>query len=280
MDSVLPELEKDYEKINRALLDSAFLADLKQALPETFFLQKEMDIKAFDPVIVEDMQEENRLMTKYQALIASAEIPFDGKVYNLSSLEVKTNSSDRQVRKRALQAYWNWFEQHEEQVAEIFDQMIKVRTRMAQKMGYENFIELGYARMRRYDYDQKDVANYRKQVLKDVVPLCSTLYQRQQKRLGYDTLHAWDEKVEFVQGNPTPKYDRAELVKRAQKMYHELSKETGVFFDFMVEHDLLDLDSKPGKAAGGYCTFMPDYRSPFIFANFNQTQHDAEVLTH
>lgn len=280
LDSVLPELEKDYEKINRALLDSAFLADLKQALPETFFLQKEMDIKAFDPVIVEDMQEENRLMTKYQALIASAEIPFDGKVYNLSSLEVKTNSSDRQVRKRALQAYWNWFEQHEEQVAEIFDQMIKVRTRMAQKMGYENFIELGYARMRRYDYDQKDVANYRKQVLKDVVPLCSTLYHRQQKRLGYDTLHAWDEKVEFVQGNPTPKYDRAELVKRAQKMYHELSKETGVFFDFMVEHDLLDLDSKPGKAAGGYCTFMPDYRSPFIFANFNQTQHDAEVLTH
>lgn len=280
LDTVLPELEKDYEKINRALLESSFLEELKHRLPETFFLQKEMDLKAFDPIIIEDMQEENRLMTKYQALIASAEIPFDGEIYNLSSLEVKTNSSDRQVRKRALQAYWNWFEQHEEEVAQIFDQMIKVRTRMAQKLGYDNFIALGYARMHRYDYDQEDVAKYRRQVLKDVVPLCSALYKRQQKRLGYDTLHAWDEKVEFLQGNPTPKYDRAESVKRAQKMYHELSKETGVFFDFMVEHDLLDLDSKPGKAAGGYCTFMPDYKSPFIFANFNQTQHDAEVLTH
>ena len=280
LDTVLPELEKDYEKINRALLESSFLEELKHRLPETFFLQKEMDLKAFDPIIIEDMQEENRLMTKYQALIASAEIPFDGEIYNLSSLEVKTNSSDRIVRKRALQAYWNWFEQHEEEVAQIFDQMIKVRTRMAQKLGYDNFIALGYARMHRYDYDQEDVAKYRRQVLKDVVPLCSALYKRQQKRLGYNTLHAWDEKVEFLQGNPTPKYDRAELVKRAQKMYHELSKETGVFFDFMVEHDLLDLDSKPGKAAGGYCTFMPDYKSPFIFANFNQTQHDAEVLTH
>ena len=280
LDTVLPELEKDYEKINRALLESSFLEELKHRLPETFFLQKEMDLKSFDPIIIEDMQEENRLMTKYQALIASAEIPFDGEIYNLSSLEVKTNSSDRQVRKRALQAYWNWFEQHEEEVAQIFDQMIKVRTRMAQKLGYDNFIALGYARMHRYDYDQEDVAKYRRQVLKDVVPLCSALYKRQQKRLGYDTLHAWDEKVEFLQGNPTPKYDRAELVKRARKMYHELSKETGVFFDFMVEHDLLDLDSKPGKAAGGYCTFMPDYKSPFIFANFNQTQHDAEVLTH
>ena len=280
LDTVLPELEKDYEKINRALLESSFLEELKHRLPETFFLQKEMDLKAFDLIIIEDMQEENRLMTKYQALIASAEIPFDGEIYNLSSLEVKTNSSDRIVRKRALQAYWNWFEQHEEEVAQIFDQMIKVRTRMAQKLGYDNFIALGYARMHRYDYDQEDVAKYRRQVLKDVVPLCSALYKRQQKRLGYDTLHAWDEKVEFLQGNPTPKYDRAELVKRAQKMYHELSKETGVFFDFMVEHELLDLDSKPGKAAGGYCTFMPDYKSPFIFANFNQTQHDAEVLTH
>ncbi|MDM8292282.1 M3 family oligoendopeptidase [Faecalicoccus pleomorphus] len=280
LDTVLPELEKDYEKINRALLESSFLEELKHRLPETFFLQKEMDLKAFDPIIIEDMQEENRLMTKYQALIASAEIPFDGEIYNLSSLEVKTNSSDRIVRKRALQAYWNWFEQHEEEVAQIFDQMIKVRTRMAQKLGYDNFIALGYARMHRYDYNQEDVAKYRRQVLKDVVPLCSALYKRQQKCLGYDTLHAWDEKVEFLQGNPTPKYDRAELVKRAQKMYHELSKETGVFFDFMVEHDLLDLDSKPGKAAGGYCTFMPDYKSPFIFANFNQTQHDAEVLTH
>lgn len=280
LDTVLPELEKDYEKINRALLESSFLEELKHRLPETFFLQKEMDLKAFDPIIIEDMQEENRLMTKYQALIASAEIPFDGEIYNLSSLEVKTNSSDRQVRKRALQAYWNWFEQHEEEVAQIFDQMIKVRTRMAQKLGYDNFIALGYARMHRYDYNQEDVAKYRRQVLKDVVPLCSALYKRQQKRLGYDTLHAWDEKVEFLQGNPTPKYDRAELVKRAQKMYHELSKETGVFFDFMVEHELLDLDSKPGKAAGGYCTFMPGYKSPFIFANFNQTQHDAEVLTH
>lgn len=280
LDTVLPELEKDYEKINRALLESSFLEELKHRLPETFFLQKEMDLKAFDPIIIEDMQEENRLMTKYQALIASAEIPFDGEIYNLSSLEVKTNSSDRIVRKRALQAYWNWFEQHEEEVAQIFDQMIKVRTRMAQKLGYDNFIALGYARMHRYDYNQEDVAKYRRQVLKDVVPLCSALYKRQQKRLGYDTLHAWDEKVEFLQGNPTPKYDRAELVKRAQKMYHELSKETGVFFDFMVEHELLDLDSKSGKAAGGYCTFMPDYKSPFIFANFNQTQHDAEVLTH
>ena len=279
LDTVLPELEKDYEKINRALLESSFLEELKHRLPETFFLQKEMDLKAFDPIIIEDMQEENRLMTKYQALIASAELPFDGEIYNLSSLEVKTNSSDRIVRKHALQAYWNWFEQHEEEVAQIFDQMIKVRTRMAQKLGYDNFIALGYARMHRYDYDQEDVAKYRRQVLKDVVPLCSALYKRQQKRLGYDTLHAWDEKVEFLQGNPTPKYDRAALVKRAQKMYHELSKETGVFFDFMVEHELLDLDSKPGKAAGGYCTFMPDYKSPFIFANFNQTQHDAEVLT-
>ncbi len=134
--------------------------------------------------------------------------------------------------------------------------------------------------MERLDYDQNDVANYRKQVLEDVVPFDNMLYEKQRQRLGYDQLQAWDEKIEFLDGNPTPKYDREEMVKRALKMYRELDPETGKFFEFMVEHDLLDLDSYPGKAAGGYCTFMPDFESPFIFANFNGTSHDAEVLTH
>lgn len=151
---------------------------------------------------------------------------------------------------------------------------------MAKKLGYENYIELGYYRMMRFDYNKNDVENYRKQVLEDVVPLDNELYARQQKRLGYDTLHAWDEKFEFTSGNPSPKYSREELVKRALKMYQELDPKTGEFFEFMTERELLDLDSKPGKAAGGYCTFIPNYQSPFIFANFNQTSHDAEVLTH
>ncbi|MBF0846348.1 M3 family oligoendopeptidase, partial [Streptococcus danieliae] len=99
-------------------------------------------------------------------------------------------------------------------------------------------------------------------------------------RLGLESLKFQDEAVMFKTGNPKPKGDREFLVNNALTMYRELSDETAEFFDFMVEKNLLDLDTKDGKAGGGYCTYLPDYRSPYIFANFNGTPHDVEVLTH
>ena len=280
LNEMLPVLKEDIVNCNKAVMASPFVSELKKEVPETYFLQREMEEKSFDPIIIPEMQEENKLASKYQAIIASAQIEFDGETYTLAALEVKTNDKDRDTRKRAMQAYWGWYDEHAKEIGEVYDQLVQVRTRMAKKLGYENYIELGYYRMMRFDYNKKDVENYRKQVLEDVVPLDNELYARQQKRLGYDTLHAWDEKFEFTSGNPAPKYSREELVKRALKMYQELDPKTGEFFEFMTERELLDLDSKPGKAAGGYCTFIPNYQSPFIFANFNQTSHDAEVLTH
>lgn len=280
LNEMLPVLKEDIVNCNKAVMESSFVSELKKEVPETYFLQREMEEKSFDPIIIPEMQEENKLASKYQAIIASAQIEFDGETYTLAALEVKTNDKDRDTRKRAMQAYWGWYDEHAKEIGEVYDQLVQVRTRMAKKLGYENYIELGYYRMMRFDYNKKDVENYRKQVLEDVVPLDNELYARQQKRLGYDTLHAWDEKFEFTSGNPAPKYSREELVKRALKMYQELDPKTGEFFEFMTERELLDLDSKSGKAAGGYCTFIPNYQSPFIFANFNQTSHDAEVLTH
>ena len=169
---------------------------------------------------------------------------------------------------------------HQDEIDDLYDRMVKVRDRMAKKLGYKNYVELAYMLQCRFDYKQEDVANYRRQVLEDVVPLCNALYERQRERLGYDRLHVYDEKYEFASGNPTPKYDTQEMIARANTMYHELDERCGTFFDFMVEHDLLDLDSKKGKAGGGYCTVFAEDRSPFIFSNFNKTSHDAEVLTH
>ncbi len=279
-DHILPLIQNDMVKTTKTIWNSPYFEQLKKDVPETYFLLKEMEMKAFDESIIEDMQEENKLASAYQALVASADVEFDGEHYSLAGLEVKMNDSNRKIREEATKAYWGWFEDHEKELGDLYDQMVKVRTRMAKKLGFENYIPLGYLRMTRLDYDQDDVANYRKQVLKYVVPFANELYARQQKRLGYDTLHVWDEKIEFLTGNPKPKYNRKEMVERALNMYKELDPKTGEFFQFMVDHELLDLDSYPGKAAGGYCTYFPDYDSPFIFANFNQTSHDAEVLTH
>uniref|UniRef100_UPI00261879C5 M3 family oligoendopeptidase n=1 Tax=uncultured Cetobacterium sp. TaxID=527638 RepID=UPI00261879C5 len=162
----------------------------------------------------------------------------------------------------------------------IFNNLVKIRVKIAEKLGFSNFIELGYLRMNRVDYDAQMVDSFRKQVVESIVPLASSLYEKQKTRLELESLKYYDEKFEFNDGNPTPKGDSNWIIEQGKKMYHELSPETAEFIDFMIENDLMDLTTKKGKAGGGYCTFIPDYKSPFIFSNFNGTSGDIDVLTH
>ncbi len=280
LDEIIPELESYFHDFDDALLSNPFLEEMKDEIAETFFLQKEMEKKSFSKKIVKELQEENVLSSKYQKLIASAQIYFEGKVYNLSSLESKMTVFDPQIRKKATKAYWNWFDQHKDELLKIFDSLVSVRTKMAKKLGYKNYIELGYYRMNRFDYNQEDVAIYRQQIIKDVVPVANFLYASQKKRLQLEKLTTWDEKVEFSSGNPKPILNEKECIQAASKMYSELSEDTGHFFSYMLEHDLLDYVARQGKAAGGYCTYIPKYKSPFIFANFNGSLSDVETLTH
>ena len=163
---------------------------------------------------------------------------------------------------------------------DIYTKLIDNRIRQAEVLGFKDYTEMMYLSMERFDYDREDVARYREMIRKFVVPLVADIYEEQRKRLGIDHLYYYDEDMTSPEGNAVP-YGKTEgQVKLAQKMYHELSKETGEFFDFMVEHELFDLETRPGKMQGGYCTFLPDLMAPFIFSNFNGTSADVDVLTH
>lgn len=279
-DEYSPFVQQLQTDVSKVVLGSSYKEELKKDVPETYFLLSEFALKSFDEKIMNDLQEENKLVSEYEKLIASAKIEFDGETYTLASLGAKMEDKDELVRKGAYKAYWGYMEEHETDIDAVYDKLVKVRDRIAKKLGFNNFVELGYIRMNRMDYNEEDVSNYRKQVLEDVVPVASKLYNAQMKRIGVDKLEVFNNNFEFVSGNPTPKHTKDEMVKIAQNMYHELSKETGEFFDFMIEHDLLDLEAKPGKMGGGYCTYMSDFNSPFIFSNFNGTSGDVDVLTH
>ena len=134
--------------------------------------------------------------------------------------------------------------------------------------------------MNRTDYNADMVAGFRKQIEEHVVPLVSKLKQRQAKRIGVDDLKYYDESFEFQTGNATPKGDAKWIIENGKKMYTELSQETQEFFEFMLNEQLMDLVAMKGKESGGYCTYLPDYKAPFIFSNFNGTSGDIDVLTH
>ncbi len=264
----------------KSIENSEFKEEIAKEYGNQFIKLAEYSLRAFSSEIINDLQEENKLCSEYTKLLASAKINFDGEERNLSGLGKYMSSTDRQIREKASKAYYGFFEENEDKFDEIFDKLVKVRAKIAEKLGFNNFVELGYVRMLRTDYNAEMVKNFRKQVLEYIVPVASKLYDRQAQRLGLDKLTYIDENFEFVSGNATPKGTEEDIINNGKKMYHELSKETGEFFDFMLEKELMDLVTKKGKAAGGYCTYIPDYKSPFIFSNFNQTSDDIDVLTH
>ncbi|GFN34622.1 M3 family oligoendopeptidase [Tepidimicrobium xylanilyticum] len=280
IDENIPIYEKAVSEFYRALVNSKFRAELEKVWGKQIFTLAELKLKTFSEEIMEDLVKENKLITQYDKLIASAKIEFEGETRNLSQMMPFIQSKDRTIRKAAYEAYTKFFEENESQFDSIYDELVKVRTNMAKKLGYKNFVELGYARMARSDYNAEMVANYRKQVYEDLVPLVVELKERQRKRLGLDKLTYYDEPLEFLTGNAIPKGQPDWILDNGKRMYKELSKETDEFFTYMVERELLDLVSKKGKMSGGYCTYIPDYKSPFIFSNFNGTSDDVDVLTH
>lgn len=280
MDEISPILFGFTNDFYKALVNSKFKDELVKKYGKFLFDLAENTLKTFSPEIIPDAQEENRLSSKYSKLIASAKIDFDGKELNLSQMVPYTQSKDRNVRIEAAKKVAQFFAENQDEFDNIYDSLVKVRTRMAQKMGYKNFVEFGYKQLSRLEYDAKMVESYRKQVLENIVPLHTELRERQGKRLGLDKLKFYDEAIKFNSGNADPHGSPEWILNNGKTMYKELSKETDEFFTFMTENNLLDLLSKKGKMSGGYCTYIPEHKAPFIFANFNGTSHDIDVLTH
>ncbi|HBZ83296.1 MULTISPECIES: M3 family oligoendopeptidase [Brevibacillus] len=263
-----------------AITQSAFRSELEQKWGAQLFRIAETTLRTFSPEVVADLQEENRLASQYVALIASAKIMFEGEERTLPQLLPFQTSTDRNMRKKANEAKYEFLSKHTEELDRIYDNLVKVRDRIAKKLGFTTFVELAYARLNRTDYNAEMVANFRRQVEEQIVPVAARLVERQRERIGVDVMKYYDLAFDFATGNPTPKGSPDWIVENGKKMYEQLSPETDAFYNFMLENECLDLLSKKGKATGGYCTYMSKYKLPYIFANFNGTSGDIDVLTH
>ncbi len=280
MDEALPRFQEIPTETARVTLASPFRDEVAKAYGPHLLEKFEVQLKTFKPEIVPDLVEENKLGSEYEKLMASAQIEFEGEKRNLSGLIPFMESTDRDMRKRANAAHWNWIAEQGNTLDELYGKLVRVRQRIAEKLGYQNFIPVAYARMGRTDWTPEDAKVYRAQIAESVVPLTQKLYREQAARIGIKDMKNYDYQLEFLSGNPKPQGEEAYLVSHAKEMYRELSPETDAFFGVMTGQELMDLTTKPGKANGGYMTFLPDYKVPFIFSNFNGTSGDVDVLTH
>lgn len=279
-DSVSPTYAKWVNLFYQQLVTSRFRRQLEEKWGQQLFRVADLKLKTFSPKVMDDLVIENQLKSEYIKLIASARIMFEGKERNLAGMSPFEQSPNRETRREAATAKFQFFADQQVALDRIYEELVQVRTKIAKKLGFENFIPLGYARLQRSDYNPQMAAFFRQQILEHIVPITQKLRQRQARRIGIEPMAYYDLDYFYPSGNPTPKGEPAWIVEQAKKMYHELSPQTDEFFTFMLENELMDLENKPGKASGGYCTTFPNYKSPFIFSNFNGTSHDVDVLTH
>lgn len=279
-DANLPKLSEVDNKFSKVLVKSPFRKELEEEFSSYYFLKVENNMKTFSPEIMDDLAEENAISSEYNRLMGKATTTFRGQELPITKLDPFMDSKDRLERKEASEAYWEFFAKNEEKLGDIYSRLVSVRDRMAKKLGFDNYLKLGYLRLGRSDYDEKDVAKYREKVISDIVPLTQKLYKKQAKRIGIKKMAYYDLRLQFLSGNPKPKGTPKELIEKAQKMYAEMNKIPSKYFNFMVEHEMMDVEAKPGKIPGGYMTYIPTLKSSFIFSNFNGSSGDVDVLTH
>ena len=264
----------------KLLYHSLYREELEQIIGPVAFKNMELSFRSVSESVIPLMQEENALVTEYEKLLAGAKIDWDGETLNLSLLGPYLKHKDPKVRRKAYEKQNAFFMSIRDRLDELYDKLVKNRALQAKELGFETYTELGYLRMQRNSYQREQVENLRRQVKEVFVPFAESLYEQRRKRLGLTKMYFSDEQVYGTEGNPQPFGTPEEILEAGQKMYGELSKETREFFDFMIENELLDVFGRKTKAVGGYMTYIPDYKSPFIFANFNGTSDDVNVITH
>lgn len=275
----LPEIQMYDIKFTKAFLASPVLDEAKKSLNPLVITMMELSLKCADERVLEEMQEENKLTTEYSKFVSELTYDFRGERLTLGALRKFMQDSDRATRAEAYNALGKTLGENSEFLDTIYDKMVKVRDKMAKKLGYDNYVALGYNLMQRTAYDKEAVKVFRENVLTDLVPVICELKNKIAAKLGIDKMKLYDDNT-YSENDPAPILDAEGILNAGKEMYHEMSPETCEFIDMMFESDAFDVMPREGKWTGGYMTFFPLYKQPFIFANFNGTTADVDVITH
>ena len=278
-DEVGPIANMCMTKIANCLLNSRFKEELKKALPETIFPQLELAAKCHSPETVEDEQEENSIVTEYSKLMSQLTTDWRGEKKTISFIRGFFESPDREVRKEAANAIGRALESVADKLDDIYDRLVKVRTRIAHKLGFKDFVELGYCRMGRIDYNREMVAKFRQNVLEDLVPVVCKFKGEIQKELGIDKFMFYDDGV-IPGGNPVPKVDAQGILEAAREMYDDMHPEASKLMRQMLSVGAIDPLPRDGKWGGGYAMPLPDFHQTFILGNFTGASDDIDLVTH
>lgn len=275
-----PILDQIEQQIGQALSGSRFRAELETTFGKVLFTNYDIAANTNSAKITELIQEENRLIRAYQSLNASAVVKFQGEPIPLQKLGFFKQSTNRSTRRAAYEAEGQFYNAHQEEYDQIYDDLVQNRTSQARFLGHKNYLQLGYDRMGRNCYRQEELTAFRAQIVDDVVPRIKQIKDAQAKRLGVDSLKLHDDALLFPDGNAAPVGTLEDIIEAGKKAYTDFSPETAAYAEVLFGNGMIDAIPRKGKVSGGYCVEIYNHKSTFILANFNGTSADADVLIH
>lgn len=248
---------------------------------ETTIRRFRTDAEIFREENVPLFAEIEELSAQYQKLTGNLGVDWDGERKTIPQLQPYLRSADRGVRERAFRLGAEAYLAERDAMARLFDEMYARRVRVAKNAGFADYQRYAFAAKHRFDYTPDDVARFHDAVEATVVPAVERLMAHRREVLGVETLRPWDLAVDLYRDRPlVPFADVDQFVGGARRIFAGVDTALGREFDLMATEGLLDLESRAGKAPGGYCTKLPWRGRPFIFMNAVGVPDDVNTLVH
>ena len=274
---IQPEMSKFENDMHLKLLQSGL--EPKDYYPTLRYIRKQVEIFREEnlPLISQVAELENH----FNEVIGAQTVDFDGETRTLVQMNVFQFSPDRALRERAFRAVHERRLQDRAKLNELWVQLFQLRQQIARNAGFDNFLEYQWMNYGRFDYSVEDVRRFHDAIEQVVVPAVNRLNEKRRRALGLDTLKPWDVLVDAHNREPLrPFTTGAELAAGAQRIFDAVDPQLGGYFRIMADEGYLDLDNRPNKAPGGYCTAFNQVKRSYIFMNSVGLHDDLQTMLH
>ena len=286
VENVRPKLSKFSDKLNRRIAEHPSVGDL----PDRYDLMIrgiKSDIDIFREENIPLGVEQTKLVTKAQGITGGMTVEFEGEERTFPEMKAFLESNNRSVREKAWKSMVSRWMNDSEELSEIFDELIKIRHEIAKNAGFDSYTNYMFKAMHRFDYTVEDCLTFHNSIEKVCMPIVREINEKRRSSFNLEILSPWDVNEKSGSGpdiegkNPLRPFDNVgEMVQKLSELFHKMSRDLGNKFDKLVEMDTLDLESRKGKAPGGYQYYLEKSRVPFIFMNAAGLQGDLETMIH
>ena len=222
-----------------------------------------------------------KMDNEYDKITGGLTAVFDNEEKNLMQLRALLQNKDRDTRHRAWTAMMGLWDSKRGELNQLYSDMLGLRRRVAENAGLADYREYAFRQYGRFSYTPADCFTFHEAIETAVVPVASRIYAKKKAQLKLDKLRPWDVTVETSDAPPLAPYrGQDDLIRHSINIFQQVDPELGRYVSTMAEEELLDLDTRTGKALGGYCTTLPVRKRPFIFMNGTGQHDDVQTMLH